>query len=137
MLARRAKSGPRDGGYAGIFQQDSANVFGRDTCSANVDPGIEGALGRLAAESWDLIQAMDELLAAAGELGNHAWRSALTIAKGVDGGVLNEFVDAGVGVDGHHQQGGHDVGGRDGVALLGAGRFAYSRINAATEVDIQ
>src|ERR1017187_2105633 len=80
MLARGAERGSGDGGHSGILQQDAANFFGAGARTTNVDPGVERTIGKFTAESRDLIQVMDELFSAAGELGHHARRGALAIA---------------------------------------------------------
>src|SRR6202034_4642412 len=97
MLARRAERGSRDRGHARIFQQDAADFFRAGTRSANIDPGIESTLGSFAAETRYFIQIVNEPFPAASKLGNHARRSPLAVTQSIDGGILNEFVDAGVG----------------------------------------
>ena len=60
ILARRPERRSGDGRYASIFEQDSADFFRADTRVTNVDPGVERACGRFAAESGNFIQVMNE-----------------------------------------------------------------------------
>jgi len=54
-------------------------------------------------KSWNLIEVVNELCPAAGELGDHARSVSLAVSQRVDGGALGKLRHAGIAID--RQQG--------------------------------
>src|SRR5580700_8011190 len=80
IVARGAKSGSRNRSDTGVFEQNLTNLYGSQARGRDVDPGVEGAIRRLAAEAAHVVEVAHKLLAAASELGNHAGRGTFPVA---------------------------------------------------------
>jgi len=121
VLALRAEGGAGDGGDSGFFQEKPLHFFSREAGVFDVDPGVERAFWRVAAEAGNLGERVDEEIAAKSVFGDHGFDGVGGVAKRFDRCNLGELCGAGEGVENQQIHGVDDFDGGNGVAETPAG----------------
>lgn len=101
MFSISPEGGPGKHRHSGLLQRPLLELATGKTCTLGARKGVEGALGQLAVNAWDLLQPFNQDLAPTSELLPHGDDVVLRSIQGRDDGSLGEGVGTGDAV--HHQ----------------------------------